>query len=264
VDRARRRIRREAEVLAGLEHPNVVRLLDVVDEGGEVVLVMPYLTGGTLADRVGAPRPAPAEEVERLAAALLGALAAAHRAGVVHRDIKPGNVLFDQAGTPTSPTSAWPPPATSPTASPRPARWSAPPPSWPPSRRGARPRARPPTCSRWAPPCCSPLTGKGPYGRGDPRLLLHRAAKGKVDHRPPHRSRRSLRRLLQQMLDTAARAAPHRCRAGRRPRGHRGAPRGAVRGGAGHWPARWRRGAGGAGRRRRPDRSGVRGDGRWR
>src|SRR3546814_6441263 len=61
---------------------------------------MPYLTGGTLAERVARHGPAPVAEVERLADQLGGALAAAHRAGVVHRDIKPANVLFDADGEP--------------------------------------------------------------------------------------------------------------------------------------------------------------------
>ncbi len=96
--RARRRIRREAEVLARLTHPNVVRLLDVVDDGDEIVLVMPYLSGGTLADHVRARGPLAPGQVELVADSLLDGLAAAHREGVVHRDIKPANVLFDAHG----------------------------------------------------------------------------------------------------------------------------------------------------------------------
>jgi eukaryotic-like serine/threonine-protein kinase len=207
VDRARRRIRREAEVLAGLEHPNVVRLLDVVDEGGEVVLVMPYLTGGTLADRVGHHGPAPAEEVERLAEALLGALAAAHRAGVVHRDIKPGNVLFDQAGTPhladfgvaatrdvtDGLTAAG-------TVVGTPAFMA------PEQARGEDAGQAADVFSLGA-TLLFAATGEGPYGRGDPRLVLHRAAKGRVGTVPRTLPPR-LRRLLQQMLDPRADRRP--------------------------------------------------------
>jgi hypothetical protein len=98
VEGARRRIRREAEVLAALDHPGIVPLLAVEDEGDDVVLVMPYLPGGTLAERVAAHGPLPLEAVGDLAADLLDALAAAHRLGVVHRDIKPSNVLFAADG----------------------------------------------------------------------------------------------------------------------------------------------------------------------
>jgi len=98
MHRARLRVRREAAVLATLDHPAIVRLLDVVDDGDDVVLVMPYLGGGTLADRVYAEGPMPGPAVNLLADQLFGALAAAHRAGIVHRDIKPANVLFDDAG----------------------------------------------------------------------------------------------------------------------------------------------------------------------
>src|SRR3546814_8790274 len=64
--RARQRISREAEVLTKLRHPNVVELLEVLDDGDDVTLVMPYLTGGTLAERVARHGPAPVAEVERL------------------------------------------------------------------------------------------------------------------------------------------------------------------------------------------------------
>ena len=100
IARARQRIEREAEVLTRLDHPNIVELLEVMDDGEDLTLVMAYLTGGTLADRVTKHGPAPIDEVERLVDDLGSALAEAHRAGVVHRDIKPGNVLFDAHGVP--------------------------------------------------------------------------------------------------------------------------------------------------------------------
>ena len=78
IIRARQRLLREAEVLRRLHHPNVVRLVDVIDEGDEIVLVMPYLSGGSLAERVAQHGPAPADEVERQARRLFGALAQAH------------------------------------------------------------------------------------------------------------------------------------------------------------------------------------------
>jgi hypothetical protein len=97
---SRARLRREADVLRRLDHPRIVRLLAVLDDGDDVVLVMPWLQGGSLADRVHRHGPLPPEEVDRLADHLLGALAAAHRAGVVHRDIKPANILFDELSRP--------------------------------------------------------------------------------------------------------------------------------------------------------------------
>ncbi|MCD9623562.1 serine/threonine-protein kinase [Rhabdothermincola salaria] len=100
MHRARQRIRREASVLARLQHPNVVPLLEVLDDGDDVVLVLPYLAGGTLADQVAHHGPLSPGQVHVLADALFAALAAAHREGIVHRDIKPANVLFDEAGTP--------------------------------------------------------------------------------------------------------------------------------------------------------------------
>lgn len=95
-----RRLRREAEVLAALRHPNIVRLLDVEEDGESVVLVVPWLEGGSLHDRLALRGPLPADEVDALARALLSALAAAHAAGVVHRDLSPANICFDRDGTP--------------------------------------------------------------------------------------------------------------------------------------------------------------------
>lgn len=92
------RFQRELEVLARLDHEAVVPMLDVVEDAGDVVLVMPYLAGGNLAERVRDHGPRPPEEVRAVADRLLPALAAAHRLGIVHRDIKPGNVLFDDGG----------------------------------------------------------------------------------------------------------------------------------------------------------------------
>ena len=95
---ARVRFERELEVLARLDHEAVVPMLDVLDEAGDVVLVMPYLAGGNLAERVREHGPLPPSEVRAIAQRLLPALAAAHRLGIVHRDIKPANILFDEDG----------------------------------------------------------------------------------------------------------------------------------------------------------------------
>jgi serine/threonine protein kinase len=88
---------REMDVTAALDHPNVVKVLGVGREPEHLFVVMEFLAGPTLQDRVddgGALDPA---TVRRLAFDLLGALEAAHRRGIVHRDVKPMNVMFADA-----------------------------------------------------------------------------------------------------------------------------------------------------------------------
>jgi serine/threonine protein kinase len=91
------RFRREARVAAQVSHPNLVRMFDYAGEAERPYIVMEHIGGGTLADRI---REGAADELdpERLARQLLGALEAIHAAGVVHRDVKPSNVLLDDAG----------------------------------------------------------------------------------------------------------------------------------------------------------------------
>ena len=200
IARARQRIQREAEVLTRLDHPNIVELLDVVDDGDDVTLVMAYLTGGTLADRVARHGPVPADEVERLADALGSALAEAHRAGVVHRDIKPGNVLFDAEDVPhladfgvassrddtAGLTAIGTVVGTPGFMAPEQARGEG-------AGQASDVFALGATLLYAA-------TGEGPYGRGAAELLMVRAAQGKV--RPIPRSLpASLRQRLEAMLD---------------------------------------------------------------
>ena len=99
IDRARRRIRREADALSRLRHPGIVPLLAVEDDGTDLVLVMPRMLA-SLADRVAISGPLPAGEVTAIGRRLLDALATVHHQGIIHRDIKPANVLFDTAGEP--------------------------------------------------------------------------------------------------------------------------------------------------------------------
>src|SRR5690606_6375479 len=130
IARARQRLLREAEVLRKLHHPNIVRLLDVVDEGDEIVLVMPYMAAGSLAERVAQHGPAPAAAAQRQARRPTGP---ASSTGTSSRPTCSSTTGASRAW----PTSAWPSAATTPTASPPPA-WSwAPPGSWHPSRPGA-------------------------------------------------------------------------------------------------------------------------------
>lgn len=89
------RFAREAQVAAKLDHPNIVRVLDFDESSG--VLVMEHLDGGTLADHIS-QGPVPLAEIREVLLGVLAALETAHLRGVVHRDIKPQNVLFSKSG----------------------------------------------------------------------------------------------------------------------------------------------------------------------
>lgn len=100
-DRATRlglkRFEREAEIARRVEHPHLVRVLDFGSAGDTYFIAMERVRGETLRERL-ARGPLPAGEAVRMACELLDGLAALHAAGVVHRDVKPGNVLLDEAG----------------------------------------------------------------------------------------------------------------------------------------------------------------------
>jgi eukaryotic-like serine/threonine-protein kinase len=91
------RFRREATLAAGFSHPNLVRVFDYSPARERPYLVMEYVAGGTLADRIGADEP-DAIDAERLGTELLGALDEIHSAGIVHRDVKPANILVGTDG----------------------------------------------------------------------------------------------------------------------------------------------------------------------
>ncbi len=88
---------REARTAAALSHPNVTSVFDVGEQDGEAYIVMELVDGPTLQDLL-ARGPLPEAEAARIGAALASALAAAHRAGVVHLDVKPANVIVSAAG----------------------------------------------------------------------------------------------------------------------------------------------------------------------
>ncbi|HEX7614475.1 MAG TPA: serine/threonine-protein kinase [Thermoanaerobaculia bacterium] len=98
----RERFLREARLVAGLEHPNVLPVFDygtaVVDADDVSYLVMPLVAGGSLKGRVAGPVP-PALAITWLSA-IASALDHAHSKGILHRDVKPGNVLMDTQGRP--------------------------------------------------------------------------------------------------------------------------------------------------------------------
>ncbi len=90
------RYAREAEAAGRLRHPNIVALADAQPASG--LFVFELMTGGTLADRLATQGPLPLVGARRLALDLLAALGAAHERGIIHRDVKPANVLYDAAG----------------------------------------------------------------------------------------------------------------------------------------------------------------------
>jgi hypothetical protein len=94
------RLRREAAVLASLDHPHIVRVLDVLEDGAGVALVMPLAAGGSLAALLAERGTLTGSEVAALGARLADALASAHQHGVLHLDVKPGNVLLTADGEP--------------------------------------------------------------------------------------------------------------------------------------------------------------------
>lgn len=97
---ARRRLDRELQAARLLDHPGVLLARERVEGDGQLGLVLPLHTGRTLAEVVAMDGPLPAEQVRRLGLRLAEALGAAHRAGVLHRDLTPRNVLIDERGSP--------------------------------------------------------------------------------------------------------------------------------------------------------------------
>jgi hypothetical protein len=198
--RARQRLLREAEVLRRLQHPNIVRLLDVVEDGDEIVLVMPYLNGGNLAERVSQHGPAPVPEVERLTQRLLSALATAHAQGIIHRDIKPGNVLFDERGEPCladfGVAHTWDQTGGLTVAG----MVVGTPGFMAPEQARDEPLTPASDVFALGATLLYAATGSGPFGSGDPALLMVRAADGKVE-RIPKSLPPGLRRRLRAMLD---------------------------------------------------------------
>ena len=95
----RTRFQREAEIIAALEHPHIVPIYDFGEHEDQPFIVMRYMPGGSLADRLKQGSLSVAE-AGRIIAGLASALDEAHSKGVIHRDLKPGNILFDHHNEP--------------------------------------------------------------------------------------------------------------------------------------------------------------------
>jgi len=93
----RARFEREARTISGLSHPNICALFDIGDQDGIYYVVLEYLEGRTLADRL-VKGPLPVSEVLKVGADIASALETAHRNGIVHRDLKPANVMLTKTG----------------------------------------------------------------------------------------------------------------------------------------------------------------------
>lgn len=93
----RQRMEREARAISSLNHPNICHLYDIGSQDGTDYLVMEFLEGETLAQRISKGA-LPLNEILKIGIALTEALAVAHRQGIVHRDLKPGNIMLTKSG----------------------------------------------------------------------------------------------------------------------------------------------------------------------
>lgn len=98
-ERAKQRFLHEARAASAIDHPNICTIYDVEETAdGELVLVMAFYEGQTVAERLRARGALPPDEAVDLARQLLNGLARAHEAGIVHRDVKPGNLMVTRFG----------------------------------------------------------------------------------------------------------------------------------------------------------------------
>ncbi|MGB1286465.1 MAG: serine/threonine protein kinase [Aggregatilineales bacterium] len=94
------RFRREAEALYELDHPNIVRVLDFVSQGSQHIIIMEYVDGGSLRDLLKKQPRLSLQQATELLLDISDALIRAHRLKIIHRDIKPDNILLTPQGVP--------------------------------------------------------------------------------------------------------------------------------------------------------------------
>ena len=92
------RLEREARAAAAVQHANVVRVFDFLDDGDRTLIVMEYVEGETLADLLQRLTTVPYDDAAELTAQICDGLSAAHRLNLVHRDLKPANVIITEDG----------------------------------------------------------------------------------------------------------------------------------------------------------------------
>jgi serine/threonine-protein kinase len=92
----RERFLRESQIAASLDHPNVIPVYEAGEEGGRMYIAMRYVQGSDLRQLIGRGAPLPVGRVVRIVSQVASALDAAHTRGLVHRDVKPGNILLEE------------------------------------------------------------------------------------------------------------------------------------------------------------------------
>ena len=93
----KQRMEREARAISALQHPNICTLHDIGTQDGTDFLVMEFLEGQTLSERL-AKGPLPLDQVLKIGSEIAQALDKAHRRGIIHRDLKPANIMLTKSG----------------------------------------------------------------------------------------------------------------------------------------------------------------------
>ena len=99
IEEAKARFLKEARISGRLQHPHIVTVFDVGEDGGNLYLAMEYVPGGSFSQRLQEPNPLSIEERIRVVAEVAQALGHAPERGVIHRDVKPANILLTQSGS---------------------------------------------------------------------------------------------------------------------------------------------------------------------